>query len=438
MENGLKGIKANAFYVNNIVAMQMNENICYVGEDAFYGGDFLETITDIPRNLRKIGDGAFPKANLDSDTIEMIKKINPNAISNGWGAFASLYPSYDYDMKEKPIQNSTFNYENDSEYDNEEYVPTPGNYVNYSYNQNASIYVSSSYTGESTKTFYATKGLKWRILNVDEENGKVDLISDRPTDEILKLNNSAGYNNAVYMMNVICQKLYKSSKYDVSVRNINLKDVEKCMGTNGIQARNNYRSSGYVRYGKAVSYGGKIKYPSLYKNQKGNQIESENDFYPELTKANPDPYEESDELNSQYIKGEWKNCDSYTDFVQTAYELPINYEYFNKGVDLLKSSAKYFISARSLNTATNGPRYGVRCASDSISFINIYGDHDSDGYEVGCIESYGCGDSYSCGDSYGCDEYEDKVAAEAHLRPVVTIDLSAFGDRDENGSWNLK
>lgn len=74
MENGLKGIKANAFYVNNIVAMQMNENICYVGEDAFYGGDFLETITDIPRNLRKIGDGAFPKANLDSDTIEMIKK----------------------------------------------------------------------------------------------------------------------------------------------------------------------------------------------------------------------------------------------------------------------------------------------------------------------------------------------------------------------------
>ena len=127
--------------------------------------------------------------------------------------------SYDYDMKEKQIKDTVFNNEDDSKYDNEEYVPTLGNYVNYNYNQNASTYISSSYTGESTQTFYTTKGLKWRILNIDEKNGKVDLISDRPTDEILKLNNSAGYNNAVYMMNVICQKLYKSSKYDVSVRN---------------------------------------------------------------------------------------------------------------------------------------------------------------------------------------------------------------------------
>jgi len=432
LENGLKGIKANAFYVNNIVAMQMNENICYVGEDAFYGGDFLETITDIPRNLRKIGDGAFPKANLDSDTIEMIKKINPNAISNGWGAFASLYPSYDYDMKEKPIQNSTFNYENDSEYDNEEYVPTPGNYVNYSYNQNASIYVSSSYTGESTKTFYATKGLKWRILNIDEKNGKVDLISDRPTDEILKLNNSAGYNNAVYMMNVICQKLYNSSKYNVSVRNINLKDVEECMGTNGIQARNDYVSSRGVKYGVGRFYSGNIKYPSLYAKQKGTLDDG---YYPELTKANPDPYEESDKINTQYVSGGWNKINTeYTAFTQTAYRLPINMQYFNRGIDVLRSNEKYFIAARSLDTVAGSPRFGMRCASDSIDFINIYGDYDSNGYD----SEYPCGYGYDDCSPYGCDEYENKVAAEAHLRPVVTIDLSIIKDRDENGSWNLK
>ena len=76
----------------------------------------------------------------------------------------------------------------------------------------------------------------------------------------------------------------------------------------------------------------------------------------------------------------------------------------------------------------------MRCASDSIDFINIYGDYDSNGYD----SEYPCGYGYDDCSPYGCDEYENKVAAEAHLRPVVTIDLSIIKDRDENGSWNLK
>ena len=432
MELGLREIKDNAIPKSNIVNIQMNENIYCIGKGAL-SSDFLRNISDIPRNLKIVGDYAIRGDELDKDTIEKIKAINPNAITYGYSSCSvSMSSSYDYDMKEKQIKDTVFNNEDDSKYDNEEYVPTLGNYVNYNYNQNASTYISSSYTGESTQTFYTTKGLKWRILNIDEKNGKVDLISDRPTDEILKLNNSAGYNNAVYMMNVICQKLYKSSKYDVSVRNINLKDVEECMGTNGIQARNNYVSSRNVKYGVGRLYSGDIKYPSLYEKQKGTLNDG---YYPELTKANPDPYEESDKINTKYVSGSWNKINTdYTAFTQTAYRLPINMQYFNRGIDVLRSNEKYFIAARSLDTVAGSLRFGVRCASDSIDFINIYGDFDSNGYD----SEYPCGYGYDDCSTYGCDEYENKVAAEAHLRPVVTIDLSIIKDRDENGSWNLK
>ena len=57
-----------------------------------------------------------------------------------------------------------------------------GDYVNYTYDTASSYSLSSTYSGDSSnQTIAQTTGLKWRILNIDEANGTVDLISENPT-----------------------------------------------------------------------------------------------------------------------------------------------------------------------------------------------------------------------------------------------------------------
>ena len=59
----------------------------------------------------------------------------------------------------------------------------------------------------------------------------------------------------------------------------------------------------------------------------------------------PDPYEESNPINSKYGSASGGDT-SYGTVIQTAYKLEINNTYFNRGVNLLKSDAKYFINAK--------------------------------------------------------------------------------------------
>lgn len=380
---GLKEIRSYAFGDNILDCIKMNKNICSIGACAFRGNATLRKIIDIPRNLKEIGNNAFQGQNLDEDTVEKIKKINPKAISYNFDSDAGawLLPQYDYDMKKKPIENTGFSYEDDTKYDNVEYLPTSGDYVNYKNYEYRNASISMEYSGYGYQNFYPTNGLKWIILNVDEENGKVDLISDRVTKETLKLDKSVGYNNAVYAINSICKALYSNGAYNAVARNINIKDFEKCMNTDGFNERNNYRSSRNVKYGKMRWYSGHIKYPSLYAQQKGNQIGNNSVPDIDLTRSNPDPYDESNVINNGYVSGGWNEIGSDTAFIQTAYRLPITQDYFSKGINLLRSDEKYFISSRCVNDIADTPRFGIRCASDKIDFINIYGDSDSSGYD---------------------------------------------------------
>ena len=165
----------------------MNTSIYYIGKEAFYCGDFLQTVNNIPRCLQIIEDNNFYKDKLDAETIKKIENINPNALySYGASASVVMFSSYDYDMELNPVTKTVFDYTDDTQYDVEVNIPTEGEYVNYKFS-GYSQYVSSSYSGTDDKYIDATKSLKWIILNIDDENGKVDLISDRPTDETISL-----------------------------------------------------------------------------------------------------------------------------------------------------------------------------------------------------------------------------------------------------------
>ena len=176
-----------------------------------------------------------------------------------------------------------------------------GDYVNYTYDTASNYVLTSATSGSSsnpTDGIPQTAGLKWRILNIDEANGTVDLISENPTDTSVYFSGILGYNNGPYLMNEICKAQYSNKTLGVEARNINLLDMEKQLTAAGIAARNAYKyNSGTAKYGTTKTYTSNTKYPSLYVGQKGagpNVAEANANTIaqPDITKGN-DPYEES-------------------------------------------------------------------------------------------------------------------------------------------------
>ena len=104
-----------------------------------------------------------------------------------------------------------------------------GDYVNYTYDTVANYVMSSTTCGSTqnpTDGIPQTKGLKWRVLNIDRINNAIDLVSDNPTGTEVYFKGVLGYNNAPYFMNEICYAHYSNSSLGVYARNINLLDME--------------------------------------------------------------------------------------------------------------------------------------------------------------------------------------------------------------------
>ena len=83
-----------------------------------------------------------------------------------------------------------------------------GDYVNYTYDTAENYKITSATCGSSSNPadgIPQTTGLKWRILNIDEAKGTVDLISENPTGTSVYFSNILGYNNGPYLMNEICK-----------------------------------------------------------------------------------------------------------------------------------------------------------------------------------------------------------------------------------------
>ena len=128
-----------------------------------------------------------------------------------------------------------------------------GDYINYTYDVVGSGYTTpSTENGSSNQTIaQSTETLKWRILNIDEASGTVDLVSATPTSNPVTFYGILGYNNGPYVMDKICEALYSNNSL-------------------GIEARNAYKhNSNTAQYGTTKTYTGNKKYPSLYAGQKG-------------------------------------------------------------------------------------------------------------------------------------------------------------------------
>ena len=291
-----------------------------------------------------------------------------------------------------------------------------GDSVNYTYDTASSSYtLESKYSGySSNQTIAQTKGLTWKVLNVDKENDTVDIISTNPTSSTVNFYNILGYNNGPYLMNEICKAQYSNKTLGVNARSINLLDMEKQLTAAGIKSRNEYNkgSSTYAQYGTTKTYTSNTKYPSLYAGQKGAGVNvaeanASTIAQPDITKGN-DPYEESKPIaTTEPTTDNTSGTGNPLTVTQTFYYIPINDTNYGTASSILANGTTFWVAARCVSTNSDGARFGLRVAGT-----------DSDGY--GMFSSDGSAYGFNCA-----------------LRPVVSLPSSLLTGEQTNGAWNL-
>ena len=290
-----------------------------------------------------------------------------------------------------------------------------GDYVNYTYDTAENYVLTSATCGASinpTDGIPQTTGLKWRILNIDEANGTVDIISENPTSSTVKFYGALGYHNGPYIMNKICEELYSNSTLNVKARNINLLDMEKHLTAPGITARNGYSNA--VQYGTTKTYTDSYSYyPLLYDGQKGAGVNVTAENVSTIAQPNKDsgndPYEESVETASPLTDKTSKQADNKVLTVtQTYYNIPISPANYGDAASVLSNSNHYWVAARYVGTYSDFAYFGLRFAD-----TNTYGNYVFYSFNNPLTSN-----------SYG-------------LRPVVSLPSSLLTGEKTNDAWNL-
>ena len=134
-------------------------------------------------------------------------------------------------------------------------VANIGDYVNYDANTGLvtplTYTTEESVTGHSTVSTYSSSDtVKWRVLSVDKDSGKVELIAARNL-KTLYLKGKEGYINSENILNDI-GAIYGQGKGAVGGRSVNIGDIEKYSSYDPYTYSNGYSSTG--KYGGTRTY----------------------------------------------------------------------------------------------------------------------------------------------------------------------------------------
>ena len=284
-----------------------------------------------------------------------------------------------------------------------------GDYVNYTYDTVEEGYpleqAKSGYT--SDQTIAQTSGLKWRIMNIDA-SGRVDLISETPTNQTVYFRGARGYNNGVLLINDICESLYSNNSLGITARSIDLKDIEDKMNVTGKAERDKYTNSDSgTQYGHTKTYGsGYNQYPNLYAEEKGSGINTET-VKEDGIDVNADGYKEPTTTEDS------STAEGGLTVTQTYYYMSSLSSYFDdqEFYDLIFNTGSYYwLASRYATCSSPYANFGLRYVSDSDLSGN------------GMFSSIGYTGSY-----------------DRYLRPVVSLgsDIQITPCTGENSSSNM-
>ena len=252
-----------------------------------------------------------------------------------------------------------------------------GDYVDYKYKNGSDTYqLSKTYSGyTSNQEISQDKNIKWRILNIDENN-KVDLISAEPTSQEVYFRGFLGYNNGVDLLNDICEKLYGNNTNGIEARSINLKDMETHLTDTGFAKRNSYVfETGAVQYGNFKTFATSLSYyPNKYANQIGSGINTATVAKPNIINT-VDPYNESKYMNKMITGYSQANTNGLT-ITNTFYSIEINEENYGEAANVLKSTNLYWIAANAVGTTSKYICFEIRGASKTIGGRSMYDSHN--------------------------------------------------------------
>ena len=260
-----------------------------------------------------------------------------------------------------------------------------GKYVDYT-PVSGSFTSEGQYNGGSDQNFSTVAGLKWRILEAD--NNTLTLISDTFANTNFYLSEENGYNNAVLLLNNACKTMYSNGDWATG-RSLNIDDIEK-----------------YSTYPRTISESTGMGWSKYYPNIYAREINgAPNGIY-----GTEFDLSEQDEYFTGYSSGNssFRGKGTYYQFDMSTSTMK-NQVY----VDLFSNSSSAWLASRCASLNGNPMSFYIFAVSSN----NVYG--------VELFVSYGHGNGY-----------------DIHIRPVVEIDLTkasvgATGDGSSNNPYSI-
>ena len=129
-----------------------------------------------------------------------------------------------------------------------------GDYVNYK--PTAGTYeTNSANTGAASVTLTTDENAKWRVLDIDEETGKITLTTEGVTHANgITLYGSPAYFEGASELNTISEKLYSNDELGVTARSMTINDLNIALNVTDISLVADRLSSEYATYGSKYAF----------------------------------------------------------------------------------------------------------------------------------------------------------------------------------------
>ena len=138
-----------------------------------------------------------------------------------------------------------------------------GDYVAYTPTGDTSYTVNGTYSGTGSDQVINKEDLNWRVLDKTAD-GKVRLISATPTAAGMQLRGADGYNNGVYLLDELCNTLYKGE--NATAQNLKIEDIQDKMDLSV------WNYNDYTNYGSTYNPRDK-NYPLIFSQEKDQVVD---------------------------------------------------------------------------------------------------------------------------------------------------------------------
>ena len=220
----------------------------------------------------------------------------------------------------------------------------PGDYVAYTPTGLESYVVNGNYSGTGMNQTVTKEELNWRVLDKTQE-GKLRLISATPTETTVKLQGANGYNNAVYILDELCNTLYKGE--NATAKSLKIEDIQNKMNLS------------VWNYNNAASYGStfnpsKKQYPLIFAQEMGQTVNGRS--------GSLDLSEQTSAMTGKGTASSWTVRYTYWNNSMGAsnYVSPVYHELFHTA-----ATGTYWLSSRCVDANGSSADFNVRYVTSS-------------------------------------------------------------------------